>query len=287
MNPFFSFFTRPLCLILALAFATGFMYAEKPEENIAKKNTSMFSSFEKSFSKQLSSSKDAVKLIGFRTYPIEKNEKSTFKEIVSKNGNAMKQIHMVVSEDYSFYRVYFPLHTAVVTCGGDLYHANEKGVFIAPRLKHPDMLLVVGRKKTADIRGTNSDFLTTKHRVFLGYPLRIETQEGEKLGYRIDERTYVFDLSAIQTRHYPQTTKLNSGGGAHNHISCLQNHGGRTSSETFDIHQGRSKKVKGRSMDYNGWHSTNKRETGSKKHLVFPGSDCSVAVCRGYCWNEL
>ncbi len=286
MNLSFTSSVRRLKLIVVISVATGLIYAQNAND-IAKKNASKFSSFEKNFSKRFSSAKNAVRLIGFRTYPIGKGEKASLREMVSKHGNAMKQINMVVSEDYSFYRIYFPLHTAIVACGGKLYQANENGVFMAPSFKNPDRLLVVGRKKTATIRGTSNDYVTTKHRVLLGYPLRIESKNGEKLGYRIDDRTYVFDLSAIQTYHYPQTEKLNSGGGAHNHVSCLQNHGGRTSSETFDIHQGRSKKVKGRSMDYNGWHTTNKQEKGAKKHLVFPGSDCSVGVCRGYCWNEL
>jgi hypothetical protein len=262
------------------------MYAQNVKD-VERKNASKFASFEKAFSKQLSSAKDAVKLIGFRTYRIEKNEKGALKQMAAKHDDAMKHINMVVSEDYSFYRIYFPLHDAIVVCWGELYNANEKGVFIASSLKNPNKLLVVGRKKTATVRGTSSDLVMTKHRVLLGYPFRLETQKGERLGYMVDGNTYIFDLSAIQTLHYPRTEKLNSGSGAHNHISCLQNHGGRTSSETFDIHQGRSPKVKGISMDYNGWQTTNKRETGAKKHLVFPGSDCSVAVCRGYCWNEL
>ncbi len=134
MNLSFTSSVRRLKLIVVISVATGLIYAQNAND-IAKKNASKFSSFEKNFSKRFSSAKNAVRLIGFRTYPIGKGEKASLREMVSKHGNAMKQINMVVSEDYSFYRIYFPLHTAIVACGGKLYQANENGVFMAPSFK--------------------------------------------------------------------------------------------------------------------------------------------------------
>lgn len=47
-------------------------------------------------------------------------------------------------------------------------------------------------------------------------------------------------------------------------------------------------------MDYNGWKTDCKKGTTTKfgiptlsKAVKFLGSDCSVSMARGHCWNEV
>jgi hypothetical protein len=62
---------------------------------------SNFSSFENEFAKSLSSNKDMVNLIGFRTYNISEDEKQSFKDLVSGYGDEMRKINHIVADDYS------------------------------------------------------------------------------------------------------------------------------------------------------------------------------------------
>jgi hypothetical protein len=75
---------------------------------------SKFALFEKEFAESLSSDKNIVKLTGFRIYNISEDEKDGFKKLVFEYGAEMRKMKTVVADDYSFFRVYFPLHTAIV-----------------------------------------------------------------------------------------------------------------------------------------------------------------------------
>jgi hypothetical protein len=65
-------------------------------------------------------------------------------------------------------------------------------------------------------------------------------------------------------------------------VSCYQNHGYKTCSNAFNIHEGRCSYVTGVCMDYNGFN-TNCVNSASN----FIGSDCYYAMLRFHCWNEI
>ena len=68
-----------------------------------------------------------MKLIGFKTFYVsDENERIKIKELTPIIKE--KASNYYIAEDGSFFRVYFPLHTAIVKCNGKIYYADEKGV---------------------------------------------------------------------------------------------------------------------------------------------------------------
>ncbi|TLD21921.1 hypothetical protein PspLS_08225 [Pyricularia sp. CBS 133598] len=75
---------------------------------------------------------------------------------------------------------------------------------------------------------------------------------------------------------------------------CLENHKGKNCSKAYGINQGRCRMNPNTCMDYNGWKTDCKKGTTTKfgiptlsKAIKFLGSDCSVSMARGHCWNEV
>lgn len=75
--------------------------------------------------KSLSVNKQDLKLIGFKTFYVsDENERIKIKELTPIIKE--KASNYYIAEDGSFFRVYFPLHTAIVKCNGKIYYADEK-----------------------------------------------------------------------------------------------------------------------------------------------------------------
>lgn len=111
------------------------------------------------------------------------------------------------------------------------------------------------------------------------------------LGYAIEEcNTCVFDLGerTIHRHNHDHTTstlpRLKNGSeyAAEVGVSCYQNHGNKTCSDAFNIHEGRCTYISGICMDYNGPDTD--CENSSKN---FIGSDCYYAILSFHCWNEI
>ena len=67
--------------------------------------------------KSLSVNKQDLKLIGFKTFYVsDENERIKIKELTPIIKE--KASNYYIAEDGSFFRVYFPLHTAIVKCNG-------------------------------------------------------------------------------------------------------------------------------------------------------------------------
>jgi hypothetical protein len=82
--------------------------------------------------------------------------------------------------------------------------------------------------------------------------------------------------------------KEDGGGG------CLANHGGENCSKAYKINEGRCTMNPKTCMDYNGYTTDCTKGTTHRwgiptlsKVIKFVGSDCSVSVLRGHCYNEL
>ena len=256
--------------------------------------SSDFTAFEKEFAKSLSSDKDIVRLIGFKTYTISSSEKEHFIEIVSQHGEELEHYNTIFSNDFSFYRIYFALHTAIVEYDGKTYTADERGLVLIPDLKDISTIKVIGRKRSEFVHGTGSNIIE-KDRILLKNEFKQEVRDGVKLGYSIDENTCVFDFHALISKNEmyesccsttatgtPRLKSHNEVGGVTLHgASCVQNHGGMNCSDAFGLWGANCVQKKNRCMDYNGWG------TDCSGSGYFLGSDCYKAMAHFHCWNEL
>lgn len=75
---------------------------------------------------------------------------------------------------------------------------------------------------------------------------------------------------------------------------CVANHGGINCSKKYGYNQGRCPFNPNTCMDYNGYYTDCIKGTNEVggipsmgKTIKFIGSDCSVSVADGHCWNEL
>lgn len=122
--------------------------------------------------KSMSVNNQDLKLIGFKTfYASDENEKIKIKElapIMKKEDES----NIYVAEDGSFFRVYFPLHTAIVECNGKIYYADEKGVVKTDDVINLDEVdvTVIGRKRSEYVRGTGTNIIKGDE-LFLAKPL--------------------------------------------------------------------------------------------------------------------
>jgi hypothetical protein len=158
--------------------------------------TSEFATFERELAQSLSSDKDAVKLIGFRTSIINDSERQNFKKLVTEHGEDLKKTNTVVSDDFSFYRIYFPIHTAIVEYNGKTYTADEKGTVSIPNLKDISKITLIGRKRSETVHGTGSNIIE-EDRILLKQALKQEVINGVRTGWYIDGNICVFDCGAL------------------------------------------------------------------------------------------
>jgi hypothetical protein len=168
--------------------------------------TEELSSFEKKCAAALSTDEKEVKLIGFKTVQIDPAHRAKFKEamdsiakIASANmGSSAKMMsdNMYFAKDYSYYRMYFPLHTVIISCNDANYTANEKGIVQIPDLSDISKIKIIGRKRSEKVRGTGSNTIDGD-RILLKDEVKQEVKDGVKTGYSYQkEKICVFSLDA-------------------------------------------------------------------------------------------
>ena len=155
-----------------------------------------FTSFEKKFSQSLSSDKDAIRLIGFRTTPIDESEKQNFIKLANEHREELEKQNTVFSSDFSFFRQYFPLHTAIVEYNEKNYYADENGVVVIPNMTDISQVKVVGRKRSETVHGTGSNIIK-EDRILLKDEFSQAVRNGAKMAYSIEGNTVVFDFHAL------------------------------------------------------------------------------------------
>ena len=130
--------------------------------------------------KSLSVNKQDLKLIGFKTFYVsDENERIKIKELTPIIKE--KASNYYIAEDGSFFRVYFPLHTAIVKCNGKIYYADEKGVVKTDDVINLDEVdvAVIGRKRSEYVRGTGTNIIE-------GDKLFLDKKETQRIIYQID-----------------------------------------------------------------------------------------------------
>ena len=150
---------------------------------------SEFEAFEKGLAESISSDKDVVKLIGFSTVSIPDSDRQNFRNLVNENSERFKNTNTVFSDDFSFYRIYFPFHTAIIEYNGKTYTADEKGAVSIPNLKDVSKITIIGRKRSETVHGT-SDNIIEEDRILLKQGIT----NGVRTGYSIDGHICVFDM---------------------------------------------------------------------------------------------
>jgi hypothetical protein len=154
------------------------------------------SSFEKEYAATLSTDERGIKLIGCKTFEIKPEDRDEFKKNMEAHMDEInKGKNIYFAEDYSYYRMYFALHTAVVDYNGIQYTADEKGVVLIPESDEIGKIKVVGRKKSETVRGTPNDIITDD-KIHFKAELKQEVKDGVKSGYSYQkEKICVFVMS--------------------------------------------------------------------------------------------
>lgn len=143
---------------------------------------------------------------------------------------------------------------------------------------------IVGRRATDQVSGVEGNVIRDG----------IIYLESPALPIRhLDARTTIYDFGIKSLEH---------DGHGHGHVKreddgkkgCLENHKGKNCSKTYGINQGRCPMNAKTCMDYNGFKTDCKKGTTTKfgfptlsKAIKFLGSDCSISMARGHCWNEV
>jgi hypothetical protein len=269
-------------------------YSCNDDANPAKEDTTpitqeeKIAQFEREFIKNyydtIPSGDGVIKLVGYKTiYTGE--EKDEFKDFLKSHRDELNPSkHNYYAEDGSFIRVYFPLSDAIIDYNEQSYEADENGIVSVGYKKsnkstEDNYINLVGRKRSENVVGTEAN-------IIVGNRIILEKEIKRTASYN-ENGAYVFDLEEkAMCGHEDHNTSKKTN--AHK-VSCVDNHikDGikRNCSTAFGIYKG--KKCAFQSdvcMDYNGIFS-NCKNNGSI--INFLGSDCSYALAKGHCWNEL
>jgi hypothetical protein len=156
---------------IAFIFTILQLSANNKEDKIA--------AFEKKFAATLSSDEKEIKLVGCRIFDMGEG-KDEFKAIVESTPEMLSEMekNIYIAEDYSYYRMYFPINSAIIDCNGVEYIANEKGVVSLPDSCDIGKIKVIGQKKSGS--PTNN---TLPDRILFKPALTQGVTDGVKTGY--------------------------------------------------------------------------------------------------------
>jgi hypothetical protein len=137
-----------LLVILAFIINVQKLNAKNDEEKIT--------AFEKKVAAKFSTDEKVVKLIGCRIFEIKPEHRAEFKATVEANPTMLAETEeqTYFAEDYSYFRLYFALHTAIIDCNGVEYTADEKGLVSLPDSCDISKIKVIGRKKSETVQGS-------------------------------------------------------------------------------------------------------------------------------------
>ena len=241
---------------------------------------------------------NTVKVVGYKRIILSEDHLDELEGHVKREPVEWAQVSSGYYDPYErALRVYFPVEEALIYHGSELVEASHLGEYPAHYRLDSD-LVIVGRKKTDKIHGTKGNRVENGI-VYLPQPVPPVRTYGD------NDNVLVYDLGWRAGPHVHRHGKRggkgenegdvedndfeDEGGEAggeegHNGASCLENHGGKTCSEVYNINNGRCKRDYTSCIDYNGYSPACKAKGGVK---AFIGSDCYDAVARGHCWSEM
>ncbi|EHA45852.1 hypothetical protein MGG_03078 [Pyricularia oryzae 70-15] len=159
---------------------------------------------------------------------------------------------------------------------------------------------VVGRRATDQVSGVEGNVIRDGI-IYLETPaLPVRHLDGRTTIYDFGVKSLDHDSHSHDHDHDHEVEADQGQGGANlakraeGKKGCLENHKGKNCSKAYGINQGRCPMNPDTCMDYNGWKTDCKKGTTTKfgiptlsKAVKFLGSDCSVSMARGHCWNEV
>jgi hypothetical protein len=168
-----------ITIILSGLISFGFMtpsYSIQDEDKI--------SAHEKKFAATLSSDENVVKLIGCRIFEIEPEFRDTFKIKMEAHKEEREEMekHIYFAEDFSYFRMYYPLNSLIIDCNGAQYTADEKGIVSLPDSCDISKIKAVGIKKSDSMTGSPTRD-TLPDRILLDPELVQGVTNGIKTGY--------------------------------------------------------------------------------------------------------
>lgn len=224
--------------------------------------------FEKSYvEKYLSDKTDEVKLLGYKTMYLTGEGKEKFKQNYEHFKNVFDTTRgLFIAKDLSFYRVYFPMHTAIAEIDNKEYIANENGIINIPAQiqskANSNSLNIIARVKSDKVTGCGSNIITNT-KIIMNHKLT---------PILLNNNIYLFNMGDMDCC----STKASS-------TPCTQNHGSyRNCSDAFGIWGDNCVTRRDVCMDFNGPGS----DCIKGPKWFFPVSDCQRAMARGHCWNE-
>ena len=227
--------------------------------------------FEKSYFQNVKTKSDnQVKMFGFKTMKLEEGkDKEVVKWVSKKYQKEIAEMKgLFIASDFSFYRVYFPMHTAIIDFIGEEYKADERGVVnIALSKSKGDInsIAITGRVKSDKVVGCGSNIITPDKIILKDklYPCKLV------------DNTLLFDMGLINCCE--KSGEMRS-------TPCTQNHRPHANcSDAFNIWGSYCVTRRDVCMDFNGFGSDCVK--GPKTYFV--GSDCQRAMLQGHCWNEI
>lgn len=227
--------------------------------------------FEKSYIQNYSlSGESEVRLIGFKTMKLEEGkDKEVVKWVSKKYQKEIAEMKgLFIAPDFSFYRVYFPMHTAIVDFMGKEYKANEKGIIdlsLSRSKGDISSIEITGRVKSDKVVGCGSNIIT---------PDKIILKD-KLVPCKSENNTLLFDMGLINCCE--ESGEMRS-------TPCTQNHQPYANcSDAFGIWGDNCVTRRDVCMDFNGYGSDCVK--GPKTYFI--GSDCQKAMLQGHCWNEI
>ena len=218
---------------------------------------------------------ETVKLIGYKKIKVPLEDVDAFEDHYSRNYAELQKFASHFYDQVSMeLRIYFPVAAALVEHQGSMIEANELGEFEIDDIDGD--YAVLGRKQTDHVHGVYGNIIKDGI-IYLAekaYPIR---QIGKVFVYDFGHKTLDHHHDHSHSRRDDPTPCAPNQG-------CLANHGGINCSDKFNIHQGRCTENHQTCMDYNGFFTDCQK---AHKVQYFVGSDCSVSVANGNCWNEL
>jgi hypothetical protein len=253
---------------------------------------------EHNFANSLSIDPLLIKLIGFKTIDLTDIEVSEMKHLIEINNDIfLKKKNYFFSEKGKFLRVYFPLHTAIITLNDVEMTADEFGLVAINGSMSNIKLLLAGRKKSDLVRGTGSNIIMND-KIVLKKSLDFCRSNSNKNYYIFDLGKRSFgvndshnccsnsknvNITRVNSNYNTQSVNGITVADDETKVSCYQNHGNKNCSTAFAINEGRCTFKPTICMDYNGWFT----DCGNGMLSNFPGSDCDYAMGAGHCWNEI
>ena len=227
--------------------------------------------FEKSYFQNVKTrSNSQVKMFGFKTMKLEEGkDKEVVKWVSKKYQKEIAEMKgLFIASDFSFYRVYFPMHTAIVDFMGEEYMADEQGgidLALSRSKSNINLIAITGRIKSEKIVGCGSNIITSDKIIL-----------KDKLSpCKSVNNTLIFDMGLINCCENSREMRS---------TPCTQNHQPYANcSDAFGIWGDNCVTRRDVCMDFNGFGSDCVK--GPKTYFI--GSDCQRAMLQGHCWNEI